>query len=213
MHIQITADQLNQLAPNARSSYRAAFANGQAVLDQYGISASALRMAHFMAQMLHESGAFTIQFENLNYSAERLPKVWPKRFLPGGALDPALYAHNPEKLANEVYGKRMGNTQAGDGFRFRGRGLLQLTGKDSYAEATAILRKSDAQAPDFVSNPDAVIDAAWCLKVAAAEWSAKGCNALADQDLINSVTKRINGGLIGLAERKEWLKRTKAIWH
>jgi len=64
-----------------------------------------------------------------------------------------------------------------------------------------------------VSNPDAVIDAAWCLKVAAAEWSAKGCNALADQDLINSVTKRINGGLIGLAERKEWLKRTKAIWH
>lgn len=213
MRVTISATQIKQLAPSARSSYRSAFEQGQAVLDQYGISANALRLAHFMAQMLHESGAFTIQFENLNYSAERLSKVWPKRFLPRGVLDPAQFAHQPEKLANEVYGKRMGNTQAGDGFRYRGRGLLQLTGKDSYAEATTILRKSDARAPDFVSNPDAVIDAAWCLKVAAAEWSAKGCNELADQDLINSVTKRINGGLIGLAERAEWLKRTKAIWH
>lgn len=213
MRMIITAAQVNQLAPSARSSYRSAFEQGQAVLDQYGISENALRLAHFMAQMLHESAALTIQFENLNYSAERLPKVWPKRFLPGGTLDPAQFAHQAEKLANEVYGKRMGNTEAGDGYRYRGRGLLQLTGKDSYAEATQILRKSDAQAPDFVNDPDAVIDAAWCLKVAAAEWSAKGCNVLADQDLINSVTKRINGGLIGLAERKEWLKRTKAIWH
>ena len=107
----------------------------------------------------------------------------------------------------------MGNINPDDGFLYRGRGLLQLTGKDSYSEATTILRKSDPVAPDFVKIPDAAIDAQWCLKVAASEWAAKGCNAAADQDLINTVTKRINGGLIGLAERIEWTRRTKFIWH
>lgn len=212
MSVQVTLDQIATLAPSARSSYRDAFAAGQAVLDQYGISDNPLRVAHFMAQMLHESGALTIQFENLNYSAERLPKVWPSRFMPGGALDPAGFAHNAEKLANEVYGGRMGNVAAGDGFLYRGRGLLQLTGRDSYAEATSILRRTDAGAPDFTASPDAVIDAHWCLQVAASEWTAKKCNEAADQDLINTVTRRINGGLIGLAERIEWTKRTKFVW-
>jgi putative chitinase len=162
--------------------------------------------------MLHESGALTIQFENLNYSAERLPKVWPKRFQPIGPLDPVAFAHNPEKLANEVYGGRMGNVSPGEGFKYRGRGLLQLTGKDSYLEATTILRQSFPDAPDFTSEPDAVISAEWCLKVAAAEWLSKGCNERADQDAINAITKAINGGLIGLADRIEWTKRTKFIW-
>jgi putative chitinase len=213
MTIQVTLDQIAQLAPSARSSYRDAFAAGQAVLDRYGISATPLRVAHFMAQMLHESGGFTIQFENLNYSPERLPKVWPKRFKPAGPLDPAAFAHNPEALANEVYGGRMGNTTPGDGFKYRGRGLLQLTGKESYASATTLLRKSEPAAPDFTTDPDAAISAEWCLKVAAAEWFEKGCNELADKDAIQSVTKAINGGLIGLAERTEWTKRTKFVWH
>lgn len=212
MPIQVTLEQIATLAPSARSSYREAFAAGQKVLDRFGISDTPLRVAHFMAQMLHESGAFTIQFENLNYSAERLPIVWPSRFKPKGPLDPAAYAHNPEKLANEVYGGRMGNDAPGDGFKYRGRGLLQLTGKDSYAEATTILRRSNAEAPDFVANPDAVIDAAWCLEVAASEWYSKGCNEPADQDAIRTVTKRINGGLVGLAERIEWTRRTKFVW-
>jgi putative chitinase len=212
MPIQVTLEQIATLAPSARSSYREAFAAGQKVLDRFGISATPLRVAHFMAQILHESGAFTIQFENLNYSAERLPKVWPSRFMPKGRLNPAAYAHNPEKLANEVYGGRMGNDAPGDGFKYRGRGLLQLTGKDSYASATKILRQSNAEAPDFTVNPDAVIDAAWCLEVAASEWSSKGCNEPADQDAIRTVTKRINGGLIGLAERIEWTRRTKFVW-
>ena len=160
MSVQVTLEQIATLAPSARSSYREAFAAGQKVLDRFGISDTPLRVAHFMAQILHESGAFTIQFENLNYSAERLPKVWPSRFMPKGRLDPAAYAHNPEKLANEVYGGRMGNDAPGDGFKYRGRGLLQLTGKDSYAGAATILRQSNAEAPDFVANPDAVIDAA-----------------------------------------------------
>jgi putative chitinase len=213
MPVQVTLPQIVQLAPSARTAYRDAFAAGQEVLDRFAISATPLRIAHFMAQMLHESGGFTIQFENLNYSAERLPKVWPKRFLPIGPLDPIMFAHNPEKLANEVYGGRMGNTAPDDGFKFRGRGLLQLTGKESYQEATTILRQSFANAPDFSNQPDAVISAEWCLRVAAAEWSSKGCNALADKDSVQSVTKAINGGLIGLAERIEWTKRTKFIWH
>lgn len=212
MPVQVTLEQIAGLAPSARSSYRDAFAAGQEVLDRFGISDTPLRVAHFMAQMLHESGALTIQFENLNYSPERLVKIWPKRFLPVGPLDPAAFAHNPEKLANEVYGGRMGNDAPGDGFTYRGRGLLQLTGKESYAEATTILRQSNADAPDFTSNPDATVDAAWCLRVAASEWSSKGCNEPADQDAINTITKRINGGLIGLAERIEWAKRTKFIW-
>ena len=212
MTVQITERDIAILAPSARSSYREAFANAQPVLDQFGISESPLRMAHFMAQVLHECGGLTIQFESLNYSAERLPKVWPSRFQPTGPLNPNAYAHNPQKLANEVYGRRMGNTAPGDGFAYRGRGLLQLTGKDSYREATEILRRSFPDAPDFVQAPDEVISADWCVKVAAAEWRQKGCNEKADADSITQVTRAINGGLIGLAERKEWLRRTRAVW-
>lgn len=212
MTIQITTDQVLHLAPNTRSSYREAFENGQASFDSSGISANGLRVAHFMAQILHESGGLSIQFENLNYSAARLPVVWPSRFLPKGPLNPADYANTPQKLANEVYGGRMGNTGPNDGYTYRGRGLMQLTGKDSYAEATKTLRKINPDAPDFVANPDEVISAAWCLQIAIAEWVSKGCNALADQDNIKAITKAINGGQIGLAARIEWAKKTKAVW-
>jgi len=213
MTTKVTLDQVLHLAPNIRSSYREAFQNGQAVLDQHHISDSPLRVAHFMAQILHESGGLSIQYESLNYSAERLAKVWPSRFKPKGPLNPADYAHNPQKLANEVYGKRMGNTGANDGYTYRGRGLMQLTGKDSYKEATNILRKETPTAPDLVAAPDEVIGGNWCLAIAAAEWVSKGCNALADQDDIRKITRAINGGLIGLTERMEWAKRTKAVWH
>ncbi len=212
MTVTVTLAQVLHLAPNARSSYRDAFQNGQAVFDRYGISQTPLRVAHFMAQILHESGGLAIQFENLNYSAGRLPKVWPSRFKPSGALDPSAYANNPQKLANEVYGGRMGNSGPNDGYTYRGRGLLQLTGKASYQEATAILRRDNPAAPDLVAAPDEVIGAEWCLAVAAAEWAAKGCNVLADQDDIRRITRAINGGLIGLAERMEWASRTKAVW-
>jgi len=213
MPVQVTLQQILTLAPSARSSYRDAFAAGQVVLDQFGISETPLRIAHFVAQIMHESGALTIQFENLNYSPERLPIVWPHRFLPKGPLNPVEFAHNPEKLANVVYGGRMGNTSPSDGFLYRGRGLLQITGKESYSKATNNLHASDPNTPDFTKTPDAVIETQWCLKVAASEWSYKGCNEAADQDLIETVTRRINGGLIGLAERIAWTKRTKFIWH
>jgi putative chitinase len=209
----ITLDHLRRLAPNARSSYRTAFENGVALLDQAGISASPLRVAHFMAQVLHECTGLSVQVESLNYSPQRLPVVWPTRFKPKGPLDPAAFAHNQEKLGNEVYGGRLGNDQPGDGFRYRGRGLLQLTGKASYREATATLRAQNAAAPDLVAAPDEVFSAQWALAVAAAAWVAKGCNALADQDSIQRVTRAINGGLIGLGDRMEWLRQTKAVWH
>jgi putative chitinase len=212
MAVNVTVGQILLLAPSARSSYREAFQNGQPILERSDIAASPLRVAHFMAQILHESGALAIQFENLNYSSERLPKVWPRRFRPIGPLDPAAYAHNPQRLANEVYGRRMGNVDPNDGYTYRGRGLLQLTGKDRYAEATTMVRRYSPEAPDFVASPDEVIGAQWCLAVAASEWAAKGCNALADEDNIRAITRAINGGQVGLAERIEWSRRTKAVW-
>jgi len=212
MPVTVTIDQIMRLAPSIRSSYRDAFQNGQSVLDRGEISATPLRVAHFMAQVLHESGAFTTTFENLNYSAERLPLIWPSRFRPKGNMDPVQCAHNPEKLANTVYGGRMGNEGPNDGFTYRGRGLLQLTGRDSYRAATVMVRKDDPGAPDFIADPDAVISAQWALVIAAAEWGAKRCNALADKDDIRGITRAINGGEVGLAERIEWAKRTKAIW-
>ena len=98
------------------------------------------------------------------------------------------------------------------GWTYRGRGLLQLTGRDAYSAATAFLRKPYPEAPDFAALPDAVISAEWCLKVAAVEWFVKGCNAPADKDNVVAVTRAINGGTIGLAERREWLKRTRFVW-
>ena len=212
MPVKISIDQIAKLAPNIRKVYHDGFANAQDVLDKFEITTSKLRVAHFMAQMLHETGGLAILIESLNYSAQGLVKTWPKRFQPKGPLDPAPFAHNERKIANEVYGGRMGNTAAGDGYKFRGRGLLQLTGKESYAEATKILRASYPETPDFTADPTAVTSADWCVKVAAAEWAQKGCNAKADADDVRAVTRAINGGYIGLTQRTEWLAKTKFVW-
>lgn len=211
MAIRLDLATLAQLAPNARSSYRAAASAGQPVLDRCGISSNRLRLAHFLAQVLHESGALTLQVENMNYSAKRLHQVWPKRFAPQGPLDPQDFANQPEKLANAVYGGRMGNVQPGDGFRFRGRGLLQLTGREAYRQSTQALRLLEPMAPDLEREPDAVAASEWCLQVAAAEWDRKGCNLMADQDSLHRVTRAINGGWVGLADRQDWLTRVKAL--
>jgi putative chitinase len=106
----------------------------------------------------------------------------------------------------------MGNTAPGDGYLYRGRGLLQLTGKDSYARATTLLQKAVSNAPELVRKPDAVVSAHWSLHVAAAEWAERGCNAAADRDDVTEVTRLINGGAIGLAERMVWTRRTAAVW-
>jgi putative chitinase len=208
----VTLEQLDRLAPECSAVYRAAFRANAPVLARYGVSARRLRVVHFMAQVLHESGALTLQFENLRYSAERLVRIWPRRFKPIGPLDPEDYANNPEKLANEVYGGRMGNCAPGEGYLYRGRGLLQLTGKDSYVRATTFLRQASDRAPDLAREPDAVVSAAWCLYVAAAEWAARGCNQAADADDVARVTRLINGGDVGLSERIMWTAKTRNVW-
>jgi putative chitinase len=212
MTVKVTLEQIVRLAPRMQPRYRDAFRAGQGVLDRWGISAAPQRVAHFLAQVLHESQALTVEYENLDYSAARLAAVWPGRFHPLGPLNPAAYAHNPRKLANLVYGKRMGNLGADDGYLYRGRGLLQLTGKDSYARATRAVRASLPASADFVARPDAVLDPRWCLQVAAATWHDKGCNELADQDDIGQLTRRINGADHGLAERDAWCRSTGEIW-
>jgi putative chitinase len=205
--VTITAEQLDSLAPQAKAFYRDAFLNGADMLAKYGINETPLRLAHFMAQVLHESGALTITEESLFYThAERIRDVWPTRFKSVSDAEP--YTKNPEKLANFVYGNRkdIGNDQPGDGFRFIGRGLIQITGRDSYS------RFGQKLGADLVTEPKLAFSAQWCLPLAAEEWTEKGCNALADADDVKGVTKRINGGTIGLAERIAWLAKTKAIW-
>lgn len=213
MAVLVTLEQINKLAPGVRTGYADAFAAGQQMLEDFGIAGSPLRMAHFIAQLMHESGALTKEYENLNYSARRLVQVWPWRFKPHGPLDPEAYAHNARKLANEVYGGRMGNTGPQDGYIYRGRGLLQLTGKGNYAAATSRVRRCMPAGPDFAKEPDAVLAPGWCLAVAAGEWASRGCNQLADLDDLEQITRRINGGTTGFVERQEWLRQAKLLWN
>jgi putative chitinase len=212
MAVAVTLEQVSRLAPAVRPGYGQAFAAGQQVLESFSIADSPLRVAHFIAQLMHESGALTKEYENLNYSARRLVQVWPWRFKPHGPLDPEAYANNARKLANEVYGGRMGNTGPQDGYIYRGRGLLPLTGKGNYAVATARVRRCVPSGPDFAQAPDAVLTPDWCLAVAAGEWASRGCNQLADADDLEQITRRINGGTTGFLERQEWLRQAKLVW-
>lgn len=154
-----------------------------------------LRQAAFIAQCAHESREFTVTEENLNYSAERLIKVFPRYFK---SLEQAtLYARNPRAIASYVYANRMGNgpESSGDGYRYRGRGYIQLTGHDNYMQYAAATATDALNNPDLVSSPDgAALSAGWF-------WSKNGLNLLADKEDMLSITKRINGGLNGLQER------------
>lgn len=166
------------------------------VMEKFQIN-TPLRLAHFLAQCGHESGGFRAVQENLNYSADGLKKIFPKYF-PGNLAE--SYARNPEKIASKVYGGRMGNGDetTKEGFKFRGRGYIQLTGKSNY---TAF---ANAIGEDTVSNPDLV---ATKYPLASAAWffSKNGLNSIADKGAdpatVTSVTKRVNGGTIGLADR------------
>ena len=163
---------------------------------------SSLRLAHFLAQCAHESGNFKTTVENLNYSAERLKEIFPKYF-PGNLA--GSYAGQPEKIASRVYGGRMGNGDEAsrEGFKFRGRGYIQLTGKDSYRAFTTTLEDNIIEDPDLVASKYPLLSAAWF-------WSRNSLNALADQgasdEAVTQVTKRVNGGTVGLADRIQQFK-------
>jgi putative chitinase len=165
-------------------------------LPDYDI-ASPQRVAAFLAQCAHESGGFRAIKENLNYRPETLRKVFPKYF-PSDALA-QQYAHNQEAIANKVYANRMGNgpEESGDGFRYCGRGLIQLTGKQNYQNFADSIETPVEDVPAFLATFEgAVQSAAWF-------WEANNLNQYADSGDILTMTKRINGGTIGLEDRKK----------
>jgi putative chitinase len=154
-----------------------------------------LQQAAFIGQCGHECGNFRILEENLNYRAETLMKLWPKRFPTREIAD--QYARNPKKIANKVYSGRMGNRDeaSGDGFRFRGRGAIQLTGHSNYYHA------SQACGVDFVKEPDLVATPQYAALTAGWFWDTHKLNRFADVRDWTGLTKRINGGIIGLDDR------------
>jgi len=161
-------------------------------LNKYEINTND-RIASFVGQCQHESGNFRWLQENLNYSADALMRTWSSRFPTKEIAD--QYARNPEKIANKVYGGRMGNTEDGDGWKYIGRGIKQLTGKENYQRCGAGL------GVDLVSNPELLLEPEYACLSAGWFWNKHNLNELADRNDYTTMTRRINGGLIGLDDR------------
>lgn len=170
---------------------------------KFGID-TPLKLAHFLAQCGHESGGFKLTQENLNYSAQGLKNIFPKYF-PGNLSE--SYARNPQKIASKVYGGRMGNgpESTGEGFKFRGRGYIQLTGKDNYTAFGKAINEDIVSNPDLVSTKYPLLSAAWFFSKNCLKRCVDDSNAT-----VTSVTKCVNGGTIGLADR---LKHFKEYYH
>lgn len=173
------------------------FAEVGAIVDKFNIT-NHLRLSHFLSQCAHESGNFTLVRENLNYSSDGLLKVFPKYFKDRATAD--KYARKPEMIANRVYASRMGNGDeaSGDGFKFRGRGFIQLTGKNNYQQFSTFIGE------DCVANPD-LVATKYPLTSAAFFFDKNGLWAICDKgatdDIVTAVTKRVNGGVHGLQDR------------
>lgn len=163
-------------------------------LPLYGVNTPA-RIAMFIAQCGHEASDFTVFSENLNYSADNLRKVWPNRF---NVATAAIYARKPEKIANRVYADRMGNGNeaSGDGWTFKGRGLIQITGKANYAAFAGSSALSLVRAVSYLETKEGA------LKSALWFWGEHSLNALSDHQNVLAVTKIINGGTFGLSDRQ-----------
>lgn len=159
-----------------------------------------LRQVHFLAQFGHETGGFKRLVENLNYSAEGLLATWPSRFNRSTA---EAMARKPEMIANHVYGGRLGNVNEGDGWKYRGRGGFQLTGRDNYRKAGQAIGLPLEAEPGLVEGLEAAsLTATWY-------WVDRGLNSLADADDLIAITRRINGGLHGIDDRRARLHRAK----
>lgn len=173
-----------------------AIAQIPSIQEKFNIN-TGLRLAHFLSQCSHESGKFTIVKEDLNYSAERLQVIFKKYFTSESAVE---YAHKPEKIANIVYANRMGNgnQSSGDGFKYSGKGYIQLTGKDNYTAFDKFVSEDILANPELISTTYPLLSAAWF-------WSKNGLNEIADggasDDIVTKLTNRINGGTIGLDSR------------
>jgi putative chitinase len=166
-----------------------------------------LRLAHFLAQCGHESGGFRATQENLNYSAKGLAGIFKKYFPTEASAAP--YARNPQKIASKVYGGRMGNgpESTGEGYKFRGRGYIQLTGKENYTAFGKSIGEDIISNPDVVASKYALLSAAWFF-------SKNGLHKMADEGasdtVVTKITKRVNGGTIGLPDR---IKHFKEYYH
>jgi putative chitinase len=154
-------------------------------------SAGDADLRNFVGQIVHESQGLTRMVENLNYSALRLTQVWPSRFKTLASA--SLYAHAPERLANAVYGGRMGNTEPGDGWRFRGRSPLQITGRANYVAVGTLIGQDLTALPELLEQPHFALEA--CI----AWWEDRIPDTLLGDP--ERVTRRVNGGIIGLADR------------
>lgn len=159
---------------------------------------SGLRLSHFLAQCAHESGNFKVLNENLNYSADGLLKIFPKYFKDKATAD--AYARKPEKIANRVYASRMGNGDeaSGDGYKFRGRGFIQLTGKSNYQAFSDFIKEDCVASPDLVATKYPLTSAAFFFDKNKL-WDI--CDKGATPEVVTLVTKRVNGGTHGLDDR------------
>ena len=191
----LSRDQLAQLIPgNPYVDYW--YSAMDRCLPDYDIN-TPQRVAMFVAQCAHESGNFRVLKENLNYRAESLTKVWP-RYFPN--LDVAKqYAHKQEAIANRAYANRMGNgpEESGDGWRYCGRGLIQLTGKDNYTRFAMSIETPVEEIPAYLGTFEGAVQSACWF------WETNNLNQWCDQGDVMTVTKRINGGTLGLADRQK----------
>lgn len=171
------------------------------LFDKYEIN-TPLRIAHFLTQLSHESGLKPIS-ENLNYSSERLRQIFPKYFISKSDAD--RYARQPERIANRVYANRMGNGNeaSGEGWKYRGRGFIQITGKINYFQ---LANDTDL---DCLKNPDVLLEEANAMISALWFWNLRKLNDLADKDDLVGIRKKVNGGTIGLEHCKTLLKKYK----
>jgi putative chitinase len=161
------------------------------------------RQACFIGQCAHESGNFKMLQENLNYSAEGLMKTWPSRFATKEIAD--QYARQPAKIAGKVYNGRLGNTSEEEAAQYLGRGLIQLTGKENYGNCGLGI------GVDLLADPALLLDPRYAALSAGWFWNKKGLNALADSQDYETMTKRINGGLIGLDDRKAKIAKALSV--
>jgi putative chitinase len=193
----MTNDQLNALSINEKWLEPL-----NETFEKYDIS-TPQRQAYFIGQCAHESGNFKVLQENLNYSAEGLMKTWPSRFPNKEIAD--QYARQPAKIAGKVYNGRLGNTSEEEAAKYLGRGLIQLTGKENYEHCGSGLGVDLLSDPDLLSTPEyAALSAGWF-------WNKKSLNALADAGDLDTMTKRINGGLIGLDDRKAKIAKALSV--
>lgn len=173
------------------------------ILPKYEIN-TPNRIAGFFAQCGHESMNFTVLSENLNYRAETLEKLFSKYFSKAGR-NAADYAKQPEKIANVIYGGRMRNTEEGDGWRFRGRGVIQLTGRDNYTSFGLTIDMTAEQVIDYVQTKKGALESACWY------WNSRNINAACDANDIVKMTKLVNGGTIGLEDRKKHYEQALAV--